>query len=402
MRTSPHIGNSHLEQMNLILEFILNFDVDNLLFAINGKNLNEDEIISLSNDISEYHIKLKKQKQYLFNFCKTFPKEFASENNNLVDSSVKVSWRMRSGSAGIKKVFMRFCKISHKQLPTGVPNHQAHEVSLITTKNYCIDLFGLSSYPQSVKDLFVVMYDFYVDMSECLHEGLRTVKEVKAIKGNARKCLDILIEACNKSKKNQRVLIEAIMSDPDMKNAVMNNKTFSGDDENPVLKDFKNNTSNKEMFAQKYYKNCSPKDVDKVTIYEVTNDTSEENSDMSFAKVVFGNDEAKICRINYVIEHFDELLPEKCKRGKIPAMHLFFFYEWCKPIVGIESFLKYFDKYYQEHGGHWKTIGKSAITGARSEHTKCKNDSTQKIKDKMINQINSLLSILSPEMENAS
>ena len=24
MRTSPHIGNSHLEQMNLILEFILN------------------------------------------------------------------------------------------------------------------------------------------------------------------------------------------------------------------------------------------------------------------------------------------------------------------------------------------------------------------------------------------
>ena len=81
MRILPNIGNSHLEQMNLIYEFICNFDVHNLLFAINGKQLDEEQIISLTNDISEYHIKLKRQKQNLFKFCKTFPKEFASENN---------------------------------------------------------------------------------------------------------------------------------------------------------------------------------------------------------------------------------------------------------------------------------------------------------------------------------
>ena len=286
----------------------MTFDVSNLLYAINGKHLDEDEIISLTNDIREYHVKLKRQKQYLFNFCKTFPKEFASEDNKLVDSSVKISWRMRSGTAGVKKVFKRFCKVSRKQLPAGVPEHQAHEVSLISTKNYSLDLFGLSSYPECVKDLFLVMYEFYVDMNECLEEGLRTVKEVKAIKGDARKCLDILIEACEKSKKNQRVLIEAIMTDPDMKKAVMNNKKFSGDDENPVLKEFKNTTDNKSHFAQKYYKNCSPKDVDKISIYEVT--SIDEDPYLSFAKIIFGNDEGKIRRINFVIEHFDELLPE--------------------------------------------------------------------------------------------
>lgn len=401
MRTSPHIGNSHLEQMNLILEFILNFDVHNLLFAIKGKNLDEDEIISLTNDISEYHVKLKRQKQFLFKFCKTFPKEFASEDNKMVDSSVKVSWRMRSGTAGVKKVFLRFCKVSQKQLPLGVPDHQAHEVSLISTQNYSIDLYGLSSYPQSVADLFLVMYNFYVDMNECLLEGLRTVKEVEVTRGDARKCLDLLIEACEKSKKNQRVLIEAIMSDPDMKNTVMKNKTFSDDNENPVLKDFKNNTSNKEQFAQKYYKNCSPKDVDKITIYKVTTDTDAEDP-LCFAKLVFGNDEAKIHRINYVIEHFDELLPKKCKREKIPAMNLFFFYEWSKPIVGVESFLKYFDKYYLEHGGHWKIIGRSAITGACTKHTQCKDGSTQKLKKEMLSQINTMLNKKYPETEIAS
>ena len=382
MRTSPHIGNSHLEQMNLILEFILNFDVHNLLFAINGKNLDEDEIISLTNDISEYHVKLKKQKQYLFKFCKSFPYEFTSEDNNLVDSSVKVSRRMRSGAAGVKKVFMRFCRISRKQLPAGVPDHQAHEVSLICTLNYSIDLFGLSSYPQSVKDLFIEMYNFYVDMNECLVEGLRTIKRVENIKGDARQCLEILIEACEKSKKNQRVLIEAIMTDPDVKKAVMNNKTFSGDEENPVLKDFKN----------------KKEDVDKITIYKVTTDPDAEDP-LCFAKVVFGNDEAKIHRINYVIEHFDELLPEKCKRGKIPAMNLFFFYEWCAPIVGVESFLKYFDKYYKEHDGKWEPIGKSAITGACTKHSKCKDSSTLSLKKEILSHINTMLSEKFPKIE---
>ena len=395
MRTTNHIGNSHLEQMNLIYEFICQFDVNNLLYAINGKHLDEDEIVSLTNDISEFHVKLMRQKQYLFKFCKTFPKEFASEDNKLVDSSVKISWRMRSGSAGVKKIFKRFCKASRKQLPEGVPAHQAHEVSLINVKNYNLDLYGLSSYPQCVKDLFRVMFEFYVDLSECLEEGLRTVKEVKVTKGDARKCLEIMIKSCEKSKKNQRLLIEAIMTDPDMKKAVLNNKTLSGDEENPVLKEFKHNQSAKEQFAQKYYKNCSPKDVDRITIYEVTNINEDPN--LGFAKIVWGDDEDRIRKINYVIEHFDELLPEKCKRNKIPALILFFFYEWSSPIVGVESFLKYFNKYYTEHEGRWGTIGKSAITGASTKHTMCRDGSTQETEDKMLAQIHSMLAEKFPE-----
>jgi hypothetical protein len=385
--------------MNLIYEFICRFDVDNLLYAINGKQLDEDEIVSLTNDIRDYHAKLKRQKQYLFKFCKDFPKEFASEDNHLVDASVGIAWRMRSGAACVKKLFKRFCRVSHKSLPEGM-ERQAHEVSLISSKNYMLELYGLSSYPQCVKDLFMVMYEFYVDMSECLEEGLRTVKEVKAIKGNAPKCLDLLIKACEKSKKNQRVLIEAIMTDPDMKKAVMNNETISGDNENPVLKEFKNTTSTKEQFAQKYYKNCSPKDVDKITIYQVT--AVSEDPNLSFAKVVFGNDEEKISRINYVIEHFDELLPKTCKRKKIPALNLFFFYKWCNPIMGVESFLKYFNKHYKEHGGHWEPIGKSAVTGACTKHSKCKDGSTQTLKDNMLKQIESMLSEQFPEIEIAS
>ena len=397
MRISPKIGNSHLEQMNLIYEFICHFDVNNLLYAINGKQLDEDEIVSLTNDIREYNAKLRHQSHYLFKFCKRFPKEFASEDNNHVDSSVKVSWRMRSGPAGVKKIFKRFCRVSRIKLPIGVPEPQAVDRSLISTKNYVLELFGLSSYPDCVKELFREMFDFYTNMNECLEEGLRCINEVNNIRGDAKRCLDILFMSCEKSKKHQQTLLEAIMTDPDMKRAVLSNKKLTGEDENPVLKAYKNTTYSKEQFAQKYYKNCSPSDVDKITVYDVTN--ADEDPYIAFAKVVFGNNLDKIHRINYAIEHFDEMLPDKCKRGKIPALNLFFFYEWSKPIVGIDSFLKYFNQYYTEHGGRWTIVAKSAISGAQAKHSKCKDGTTQKVKDDMLSKIRVLIDENFPQLD---
>lgn len=401
MRTSPKIGSTHLEQMNLIYEFICRFDVANLLYAINGKQLDEDEIVSLKNDISEYNLKLNRQKQYLFKFCKTFPKEFAHEDNNIVNSSVKVSWRMRSGSAGIKKILKRFCKVSYSKLPEGQPAPQAIDRSLISSKNFMLELFGLSSYPLCVKELFMVMYEFYSNMIECIEEGVRALREEKSTKADALKCLDYLTEACEKSRRNQSHIIEAMMADPEFKKALMKNKNLSGDDENPVLKAYKQSAESKEQFAQRHYHNCSPQDVAKITIYEACLE-SEQNPALSFAKVVFGKDETKIMRINYVIEHFDELLPKECKRGKIPALNLFFFYQWACPIVGVESFLKYFDKYYNEHGGKWGTIGKSAINGASTKHTKCRDGSTEKLNTEMLTQIEAMLNKKFPQIEQAS
>lgn len=398
MRPSPKIGNSHLEQMNLIYEFICRFDVSNLLYAINGKKLDEDEIVSLTNDICEYNVKLSRQKTYLFKFCKKYPKDFARDEANTVDSSVKVSWRMRSGTACVKKVFKKFCKVSQKQLPAGVPEHQAYEVSLISVKNYVLDLYGLSSYPDCVKELFRVMFEFYVNMNECLEEGLRCIKEVDTTKGDAKKCLEILIKSCEKSREHQAHFIEAMMANPELKKAVLNDKNLSGDAENPVLKAYKQSSGNMGVFAQKYYKNCLAGDVGKISLHEAI---SEADADpvMSFAKVVFGDDEVKIRNINYIIEHFDELLPDKCKRDKVPALDLFFFYEWCKPIVGYESFLKYFDEYYKEHGGRWGTIGKSALGGACTKHTQCNDGSTDTIKQNMLSKINSMLKKKSSPIE---
>lgn len=401
MRIVKRIGNSHLEEMELIYDFICHFDVHRLLYAINGKHLDEDEILSLTDDINEYKAKLERQKHYLFKFCKTFPKEFASEDNKLPDASEKVSWRMRSGVAGVKKVFKTFCKVSQKKLPGGVDERQACEVSLINVKNYCLDLFGLSSYPECVKELFKTMFEFYESLDNCLVEARRCVKEVATIKGDAKRCLDILIKSCEKSKEQQAHIIEAMMDDPELKKAVMANKSLLGDEENSVLRDYKRSTNTMEQFAQKYYKNCSPKDVSRIGLYNACSETGDDPN-LSLARIVFGDDLEKNRKINLVIEHFDELLPTKCKRGKIPAMSLYFFYEWCGSPTIVESFLKYFNKYYKEHRGQWDTIGNSAITGARGKYVKDKEKKYEKERQAMLKKIEALIASNTVKKENAS
>ena len=114
MRPSPHIGHSFMEQMNLILEFVCRFNVNHLLFAINGKRYNEQEITSLMLDIREHGVRLRKQKEYLFTFGMTWNKKYTHEDNKFFDTSTKISWKIRSGTAGVKKVFKKFCKVVRK------------------------------------------------------------------------------------------------------------------------------------------------------------------------------------------------------------------------------------------------------------------------------------------------
>ena len=398
MRPTNKIANTHEEEMNLILEFILSFDVNKLLYAINGKRLREEDIISLTIDIRENLGKLERQKDYLFRFGMTFNKEYATDNNKCFDTSMKLSRRMSSGISGIKnRIFKPFVKISRKRLPNGMPNPSIMDRSMISTKNYCADLYGLSSYPDCVKDIFSTMLQFYEVLDECIEESKRVLKEEKEIKADERLCLERLINACEKSKKNQLHIIEAIENDPAFKDSLKNSPYLSGDDKNPVLKSFKKNSMS-GTFAQTYFHNCSPLDIGKITLYKAWNESNEDPMQMLAHTVFVKKDDEEIERINHVIAHFDELLPVACKRKTIPAYHLYVFMEWCGSVIGTDSFLNYFKKYYQSHGGKWKIVGKTAINGAKNRPYDSKyRESCDQIKKNMLKGINNLLLVFGDE-----
>lgn len=394
-RTSPHIGNSPLEMMNLILEFVRNFEVERFLYAINGKHFDEEDIESITNDIKEYNTKLSRQKGHLYKFGKTFNKRFTTEDNKCFDSSLKISRKIRSGTAGVKKVFVKFCKPLRRHLPNGGENPQAHERSMINTPNYSADLFGLPSYPQCVKDLFAVMLEFYGNLDDCIEECKRQLSQEDATRHNPKQLLKILDEAIEKSKRDQSHIIMSMSSNPKMKEAIMNDESLSGDRHNPVLKDFKRCKSLDE-FAPKYFHNCLPTDISKITLYKCYSD-SNEDPEMMMAMAVFGNDKEHIAHVNYAIDHFDQLLPAQCKRGKIPALSLFFFMQWCKTVTGVNSFLNYFNKRYVAAKGKWGTLGYSAINGAHSKCTLDKEDKIATQREIFIKNLEDLVSIFDKE-----
>lgn len=73
--------------------------------------------------------------------------------------------------------------------------------------------------------------------------------------------------------------------------------------------------------------------------------------------------------------------------------------------MGVDSFLTYFNKRYKEHGGKWKPIGYSAITGAKakynSERNKAKAEQNEKTRQEMMESLNEMLSAVFPQEKNA-
>lgn len=366
MRISNHIGSSHVEAMEKILAFIEAFDVHKLLYAISEKSLDEDEIAGLTLDIREQNLKLERQKKHLFNYTETCNREYALEDNRLVDSSARLSHKMRSGISGIKKMVKAFCRKSRRKLLPDQKEPQAIDKSLLASEEYMRDLFGLESYPDCVRELFVAMATFFNNMNECLVEARRSLSEEKEIRGDQRRCLDLLERACEKSKRQQEFLFEAMKNDPTAQAALLNSRQLQPGDENPVLKAWVNSVNDKGAFASFYYHNCSPKDVSKITFYKTVTE-AEGDPNLLACMTFFDCDKEKARRINLAIKRFDSLLPETCKRNKIPAIHLFIFMKWCSESIGYESFLKYFNKRYKEAGGCWETIGKQALSGASSK-----------------------------------
>lgn len=387
MVISDKLGNSHVEAMDKIVSFITSFDVQKLLYAIGAKKLDEDDISSITLDIKEQNIKLERQKKHLFHFGKVYNKEFTTSDNKCFDTSAHLLFKMRSGIKGIKIAVKSFHRRSRKKPPFGKEAPQVIDKSLISANvEYMEDLFGLDSYPLCVKDLFAAMICFYNNMMECLHEALRVLSEEKATRQDEKKCLELLIQAFEKCHKDQLFIINAMNNNPALKAAILDADEFKPTEKNPVLKEWFDKQNDECGFASLRFHNCTPEDISKISFYKTIME-AEGNPDLISCMTIFSCDREKAEAILTAIRHFDDMLPDKCKRKHIPSIYLHVFMRWCSEGVGYETFLNYFNKRYIEAGGKWKSIGKSALSGA-SRKDALNSSEYEKIKKRMHTELN--------------
>lgn len=370
MTISDKIGNTHVEAMNKILSFITSFDVHRLLYAISAKRLDEDDIKSLTLDICDQNLKLERQREYLFKFGKTFNQEYTTDDNKCFDTSARLFFKMRSGVKGIKKQVKSFCLRSRQKLRPDQEAPQAIDRSLISVDAlYMKDLFGIESYPDCVRELFDVMIRFHQNMMDCLDESIRVLSEEKETKQDFRRCIELLKQACEKSRKDQIVFVDAMNNSPALRAAFLMADEFKPNDKNPVLKEWRNSQNNKGLFASSRFHNCTHEDISKISFYQTMTE-ADGDPDLVTCMTIFNCTREKAEAINVAISRFDNMLPPICKRNKIPSIYLHVFMRWCSEGVGYETFLNYFNKRYKEAGGGNNVIGKSALSAASRECAK--------------------------------
>lgn len=373
MQTSNKIGDSFFEIVESIVRYVNSFDVEKLLYAIDKKRFDKDTIEDIRLDIQEQNAKLSKQKKHLFDYTKDFNKVYTHENNKFVEHSKGLLYRMNSGVGGIRRQVKKFCLRSSSKLPKGASEPKAIERTLLAAKEYMADLFGLESYPECVKELFVEMVKFYNTLMECITEARRSLEEEKATKKNNRKCLELLIEAQKRCQKYQRIFVKTFETSPELKEMMMRDPTLMPGRDNPVMEDWRNcgaTEAGRGAFASRYFHNCTPDDVGRITLYKTMTE-ADGDTDIFTAMTLFNCSRDKALSINRAIRNFDSLLPDRCKRDKIPALHLYVFMRWCSPTIGYNAFLGYFNKRYKAAGGKHETIkSPSALSGANTKMSK--------------------------------
>lgn len=377
MKFSRNISKtgSALEEMQLVCQFIENFDADRLISAIHARRCDRDDIVSIKADIDIQNARLTKQKISLEKFAQTFNKQWATDNNKVFDTALYTSNKIKSGYKGIKDLFKRFCPRIMKKLPDGKEQPTAIVHSSISRKEYQLTLFGIEEYPQIVKDLFVSMINFFNNLNECIKISREVIIEEKETEGDTKKLLELFLKALEEAVKRNLVVIEALESDPNLRNAMIQNEMISSDSENKILAKYKK--LGEEGLAVEDFHSHTPKDIDKLAIQIAIEEADTEKPTEIEVLLFNRNNEEKIKNIRYIIANYDRLLKDtKCKRGYIPALHLFAFIEWCNVLDNVNTFLNYFKKRYLAANGKFKVPGPTAISGAKNKLTKSGTNSS--------------------------
>ena len=144
------------------------------------------------------------------------------------------------------------------------------------------------------------------------------------------------------------------------------------EEHNPAIASLKK-YSGTEAWAPHGFHNFTKKDVRHLIIKEAQE--FEKNGNISKEQfVLFGNNSEMIAKIDNVILHFDELMPDDYKRKKLDAATIAMFMKWCG-VTDEKHFVAYFNKLYERNTAHqYKTVKKGAVNAAKNKQVREKNN----------------------------
>ena len=356
------------EGLETIGRAIEKFDDKRFLFALNYKDWDETEIEFMARQVCEYRTKLEQEHIRLIEFAKTFNKEFVTDNNRCFDTGLKLIRKLRSGISEVKRIYQKFCPRAPKQrfYYKAISNKKqsAFDYSYLSIGSYQLSLFPLDSeiYPPCVRGLYNELGRFFHQLSLSLALCMKVLQDEEKIRKDSEYC-NFLFE------KFKREVMKEIM---DMIMLLPMEAECFQEENNPAIASLKKYSCT-EAWAPHGFHNFSKTDMKYLVVKEVRE--AEKKGDINREQIaLFGNDPERIAKIDNVIFHFDELMPDDYKRKKLDAAIIAMFMQWCG-VTDEKHFVAYFNKMYERNTVHqYKTVTKGAVNAAKNKLVREKNN----------------------------
>ena len=356
------------EGLETIVRAIEKFDDKRFLFALNYKDWDEAEIELMARQVCEYRTKLEQEHIRLIEFAKTFNKEFVTDNNRCFDTGLKLIRKLRSGISEVKRIYQKFCPRAPKQrfYYKAISNKKqsAFDYSYLSIGSYQLSLFPLDSeiYPPCVRGLYNELGRFFHQLSLSLALCMKVLHDEEKIRRDSKYC-NFLFEKFKE--KVMREMMDVVMLLP-------TDADIFQEKHNPAIASLKK-YSGTEAWAPHGFHNYSKKDVRNLVIKEVQE--AEKNGNISKEQIaLFGNNSERIVKIDNIILHFDDLMPDDYKRKKLDAATIAMFMKWCG-VTDEKHFVAYFNKLYERNTAHqYKTVKKGAVNAAKNKQVREKNN----------------------------
>lgn len=341
----------------MIIEAAEKFEEGKFLDGIYQCRFNKAKILTIAEYVKEYRSRLRKEQLALSKFAVTFINQYATNNNQCFDVAEKLFNRIRSTISGSKKIYKSFCK-SVKTRTSAADDSRKPSVfkrSILVKNLFNGDLFGMLSYDDCVAELYEALKDFFIELVNCLSLCHVIIVEESKIRTTPERCIEIYQKCYDEMLDNSRLMIRTFKE-----NKVAVDKRYRNG--------YKHKTKSLKGFVCENYHRLEPCEFQMHVVAEIIC-KGEENGMSPIESKLWPENEKMARKARVVLEHFDELNPNRGK--KLDAKYVAAFMLW----TGIgttldEKVVSFVDDYFiPGYHGKFEPIKHGAVNGKKNFFT---------------------------------
>lgn len=236
----------------------------------------------------------------------TYNKDFAVLDNKRFSTAEMLFNRLRSSMAYIRKTIRKTCKRSNKNPFNPNFRPSIFERSVLTKGCCARDLYGITSFEDNVQALYYEQQALFANVILSLSICYRVLKEEKEIKGDPDRCVERLLDQCQRIMESMQDILDE-----------------SGDIPEPYIQQMIDKMGLKE-FAKKNFHETSIKELRKYAHYckQQASKGQQMQQHLSVFRDKQRGDDALL-----LLKYFDMIMPSN--RKKMDALKVRLFCNWC-------------------------------------------------------------------------